>query len=137
MSRTYRRKNDERNWSAYHDEAEFNKIKERLESGNPKPDWKTDPEEWRDYCNALYFRHSSYGSQTFKEWQRVDKARFHSDCEPGNRPYRRAPGWFITQFCQRPFRSRCKQVVRKALQTDSWDGIAFPLFIHDAAWKYD
>lgn len=146
MSRTYRRKNSNRSYQNYESAEEFYFLKELSDAGNPRPRpvldktgryWNHNAVEWRNYTSAMYFNKYSYGKQTFEEWLAAEKAMYHSDAGYGNRPYRRAPGWFVSQFCQRPFRSRCKQVLRVATLDESWDGMVLPPYIHDAAWKYD
>lgn len=146
MSRTYRRKNDTQSYNNYEDAEEFNHIKAVYDAGNPKPEpvrtpcgkyWDYRSNEWRDYYSARYFLKYSYGKTTYEAWRAKETAWFHSDCGWGRHKYQTAPGWFVTQFCQRPFRSRCKQMMREALIHDSWDGMALPPHIRDAAWKYD
>lgn len=146
MSRTYRRKTSKQSYQNFKDAEEFDAIKALKEAGNPKPTptlsscgryWNHNAIEWREYIDALYFYGYSYGKTTFEEWLATETAKFHSDAGFGHHRYQTAPGWFVTQYCQRPFRGRCKQAMRKALQTDSWDGMVMPLYIHDAAWKYD
>lgn len=146
MSRTFRRKTSKRSYQNYKDVEEFNAIKALHDAGNPKPIptpsscgrfWNHNAIEWREYREALYFLLYSYGKATFEEWLAAEVANFHSDAGYGHHRHQTAPGWFVTRYCQRPFRSRCKQMMREALQTDSWDDMALPPYIRDAAWKYD
>lgn len=141
MSRTTRRTKDVRSYNNFEDAEEFNLLKAISEAGNPRPSghlcWNSP--EWKTWRAALYFQKYSYSKQTFDEWRKAETTKFYSDSGWGNHSRRAtgAPGWFVTRFCQRPFRAKCKQKIREAWQHGEWDGIIFPPYIRDAAWKYD
>ena len=107
MSRTYRRKNEK--WEYYW----------------VTRDWKRD-----HTCKYGWFC-VEYGLDGKERDQAINK--FHSDAQ---RTMNQVPSWFVNQFCNRPFRAKMKQEVRKIMQSGEYDDYNFDPCKQTALWEW-